>query len=326
MIRFIHSGAGTIRGESRQAASARTVPSAFTLVELLVVIAIIATLVGLLLPAVQAARSRGRVVTCTNNQKQIGLAVIAYDMEKKHLPGYLNLVNGQYAVGWIPVMFPQLGHMDLWEGVSGGYSWRKVNPVNGAPTPLVKDYVCPDDSSEAQTAPLSYVVNIGTYDNPAPITNPPVYPNPVRLGLFRKYINYNMVKPDPFISMTSVKNTSQTLLLSERVNELNPRSWGLFVPLTNAFTPAEVRRWQQTYGYTWPDPDPTNPKALFLAKTVVGGSDDAPYPLPPTHSQSVLVTYCDGHVDSLSEEAFCIINTTLNPSVPTDNPMIYALP
>ena len=77
----------------------------FTLVELLVVIGIIAVLVGLLLPAVQAAREAARRMSCANNLRQIGLAVANYESAWKTFPWG---AKAGKATGWTLDIAPYL--------------------------------------------------------------------------------------------------------------------------------------------------------------------------------------------------------------------------
>src|SRR5690606_26844299 len=98
---------------------ARFARRAFTLVELLVVVAIIGVMVGLLLPAVQAAREAARRMQCSNNLKQYGLSLHNYhDIYKQFAPGgtanaHPNNTNPR--VGWVVRVLPQLEQQALYD-------------------------------------------------------------------------------------------------------------------------------------------------------------------------------------------------------------------
>ncbi len=126
---------------------------AFTLVELLVVIAIIGVLVALLLPAVQAAREAARRSQCSNNLKQIGIAVHNHHDVFKVLPsaGYEwtqlpTFKNGVPAIapeqdsGWPFQILPYLEQGNLHQGGSATTDVAKAVFVTGQ---TVKTYFCP---------------------------------------------------------------------------------------------------------------------------------------------------------------------------------------
>lgn len=117
----------------------------FTLVELLVVIAIIGILVGLLLPAVQAARESARRLQCSNNFHQLGIALNSYhDSHRRFPPAYVIPVR----LMWNGCILPQIEQGPLYNTLQFGASWEVPNTPNGrACETYIPTYRCP--SSDA---------------------------------------------------------------------------------------------------------------------------------------------------------------------------------
>jgi prepilin-type N-terminal cleavage/methylation domain-containing protein/prepilin-type processing-associated H-X9-DG protein len=145
--------------------TAHSRPSAgFTLIELLVVIAIIAVLVALLLPAVQSAREAARRAQCTNNLKQMGLAIHGYHDAQGSFPsGYLTLPGGNPIMGapdpitrdtgpgwaWGALLLPYMEQTTVYAALNVNLPCRDLANVTGSRV-VVASYLCPSVSEPSK--------------------------------------------------------------------------------------------------------------------------------------------------------------------------------
>ncbi|WP_372721102.1 DUF1559 domain-containing protein [Novipirellula sp.] len=150
-------------------------PTGFTLVELLVVIAIIGVLVGLLLPAVQAAREAARRMQCSNNLKQISLALHNYHDAFNTFPAAGVLPKGSHVSRYYPSMIvallPYIEQQSRYETIqqrmaetSNVWSSLFYGEVYEAILPAVLCPSSPDGwkaSPHANNARINYMFNMG---------------------------------------------------------------------------------------------------------------------------------------------------------------------
>ncbi len=150
---------------------------AFTLIELLVVIAIIGVLIGLLLPAVQAAREAARRAQCTNNLKQITLAIINYTETYGATPLHEFRYQGDAGVpgsgckSWYCGILPFAEQMPLYNALNFSYTteYAEISPGVGPSATVfhttVSTFLCPSDGVTNNNVPgigcFNYVANSG---------------------------------------------------------------------------------------------------------------------------------------------------------------------
>lgn len=122
----------------------------FSLLELLVVVAIVAALLALLLPAVQKVRAAAQRVQCSNNLRQIGLALQHYhDTQRLFPPGVRGVRDEMPFLTWLACLLPYLEHPALWDQAVQEYAGQR-NPFGlpswhaGLTTPL-PHFICPAD-------------------------------------------------------------------------------------------------------------------------------------------------------------------------------------
>ncbi|MDR2346824.1 MAG: DUF1559 domain-containing protein [Planctomycetaceae bacterium] len=307
---------------------------AFTLIELLVVISIIGLLAGLLLPAIQAARESGRRTACVNRQRNIATALLQFEASTGSFAGWRNKVtinNADATISWVTKILTLIEEPDLYKSImeSSGTTLSTIPKI-----PILR---CPSANFQTDlSTSISYVVNGGAADDFWNESGEPVtYDNNVYNGVFLDRDQYPHIMTS-IDDLNKFDGTSRTLLLSENLNagfwiardnistsncnrDGNAGSadtaegvvafcWGKKYPSGNYNTgdTAVYSNFARTCDLNSTGGDLTNlrlPRWINMCtNTSFSGGDWYQSARPSAnHPQVIVTTFCDGHVQTISE-------------------------
>jgi len=287
----------------------------FTIVELLVVITIIGLLMALLLPAVGRVRENARRVQCVNNMRSLGTAAVSYASKKEYFPGYVSEMPTRNVntllVSWFVQLLPLTDRSDMYDALKDG----TFDPGNA----YLELAACPTDQPDTKTLPhLSYVINSGTWDPGVAraLTNgqgADAQDNKANgishnlAGLLGRYPGMMTdrrvvskvkqaatglrVSPD-YVSAND--GSSMTILLSENIDA------GLWIGDNSSFGHAAD---QGGVSIVWLNPPTAQAKINEEVGLAIEGAVAAKYARPSSnHDGVVVVTFADGHAETLNEE------------------------